>query len=159
MSEQHQAMCKVLVGDEFPAATLQPEFDGKSVDLKGLYGKKATIVGVFDSSGRMTNTMLRDLEYDVLQKYSDNSVSVVAVATNIDSEKATEALKKSKFSKSIYADTEQKLMKSLGSGRMPRIYVLDATGKIVWMDIEFSQATRRELKATLQAIAPKPKAS
>ena len=36
---------------------------------------------------------------------------------------------------------------------LPRIYVLDAQRRIAWFDIEYSEATRRELQQTLAALA------
>ena len=42
-----------------------------------------------------------------------------------------------------------------GMVRMPRVYVLDADGKIVWFDIEYSQSTQRELKQAIEALTGK----
>jgi hypothetical protein len=36
---------------------------------------------------------------------------------------------------------------------MPRVYVIDGNHRIAWFDIEFSEATRRELRQTLATLA------
>ena len=40
----------------------------------------------------------------------------------------------------------------IGSVALPRLYVLDPTGNIVWFDIEYSESTRRELAQTLRVL-------
>jgi hypothetical protein len=40
----------------------------------------------------------------------------------------------------------------VGSVALPRLYVLDPAGKIVWFDIEYSESTRRELEQTLSVL-------
>ena len=50
-------------------------------------------------------------------------------------------------------DADGKAFAQIGSGRFPRTYLLDPSGKIVWFDIEYSLATRRELHQALRVIA------
>jgi hypothetical protein len=35
---------------------------------------------------------------------------------------------------------------------MPRTYLLDPTGKILWFDVEYSRSTRRDLSEALDAM-------
>jgi hypothetical protein len=70
-------------------------------------------------------------------------------------EDALAVAEESEYTGPVELDPEGEYFAQLGAGRLPRIYVLDATGKIVWMDIEYSQATRRELRQTLQALTAK----
>ena len=50
----------------------------------------------------------------------------------------------------VYVDLPK--LAPLGEGRWPRVYVLDAEGKIVWFDIEYSVSTRRELRAAVESL-------
>ena len=49
-------------------------------------------------------------------------------------------------------DADSKAFSQIGAAALPRVYVLDTDGKIVWFDIEYSEATRRELRQTLDVL-------
>ena len=49
-------------------------------------------------------------------------------------------------------DHDGKAFNQVGMTKLPRVYVLDGSGKIAWFDIEYSQSTRRELKQTLTEL-------
>ncbi|MEM9659649.1 MAG: hypothetical protein AAF961_14915, partial [Planctomycetota bacterium] len=49
-------------------------------------------------------------------------------------------------------DAEGVAFAKLGAKLLPRIYVLDAQGSVVWFDIEYSEATRRELRQAIAAL-------
>ena len=46
-------------------------------------------------------------------------------------------------------DSDSKLFLQFATARVPRTYVLDKDGKILWFDIEYSQSTRRDLANAL----------
>lgn len=143
LSAQHRAVCKVGVGDVFPLASLP----GGAQPLAT--GKRATVVVVYDAaaaeSGWMTPTLLRDLNPDVTQRYAGRGVSMVGVCVGGPIARV-EGLRQ-------LADRDGAVMAAIGQGRLPRVYVLDAAGKIAWLDIEYSNSTRRELRASLEALA------
>jgi hypothetical protein len=43
-------------------------------------------------------------------------------------------------------DAEGKALDAVATEKLPRTYLLDASGQILWFDIEYSESTRRELK-------------
>jgi hypothetical protein len=49
-------------------------------------------------------------------------------------------------------DPEGKAFAQVGSEKLPRVFVLDGAGKIVWFDLEYSHSTRRELKQAVQKL-------
>jgi len=49
-------------------------------------------------------------------------------------------------------DTSGSALAQVGSVALPRLYVLDPAGQIVWFDIEYSESTRRELSQTLGVL-------
>lgn len=140
LSEQHRAMCKVGVGDKMPPLGLKTP-NGDSQQLKSLAGKMATVVVFYQSDGWMTKSLLRDLPRDVVERFGKQGVQGITIAVN----------RKPKLIKGIVSlsDPKGEALAQVGSGRLPRVYVLNAEGKIVWFDIEYSHATRRELKTTL----------
>ena len=54
----------------------------------------------------------------------------------------------------MLVDAKGKAFAQVGSRHLPRTFVLDPSGKIVWFDIEYSLATRRELQQALAATRP-----
>ena len=41
---------------------------------------------------------------------------------------------------------------AVATRKLPRTYLLDASGKILWFDIEYSNTTRRELREAIQFV-------
>jgi hypothetical protein len=54
-------------------------------------------------------------------------------------------------------DADGKAFAQVGSEKLPRTYLVDPQGKILWFDIEYSLGTRRELNQALRAVAGEPK--
>ena len=55
-----------------------------------------------------------------------------------------------------WLDADGNAFAQVGSQKLPRTYLLDPTGKILWFDIEYSLGTRRELNQALRAVAGEP---
>jgi peroxiredoxin len=153
MSKGDEAACNVRVGDAMPAIEL-PKLggDGKT-KLSDLFGKKATVVVFWKGDRRMGQQQLADLGKDVVQPFSKEGVSVVGVAVDQSPKEAEGALKKAGAAFTNLNDADGKAFALVGTGRFPRTYVLDPSGKIVWFDIEYSMATRRELHQALRTLA------
>lgn len=153
LSEQHRAMCKVGVGEAFPEIELQTP-NGDAQPIKPLLGRRATVIVFYQPlaksepngprHGWMTRTLLADLGPDVSKPFGDNGVSVIAVSVGAEPAGVGGAL--------ALVDPEGAAMAQVGSGRMPRVYVLDPKGTILWFDIEYSMSTRRELAQTLNLV-------
>jgi hypothetical protein len=162
LSTQHRKLTKVKVGDKLPEASLRsarnPDAEAQPLSLG--QGRAATVVALFRGRGRMTRTMLRDLRYDVAETYdkldggpeAKRAVTVTAIAVSMTAEEATGVAKETGYPGNLALDPEGEYFAQVGAERLPHIYVLDAEGKIVWMDIEYSPSTRRELRQTLEAL-------
>lgn len=161
LSERHETMVNVGVGDTFPELLL-PEVDrpGDPPPFSARLGKLVTVVGVFGRDSAMAKTLLRDLEIDInqLPPSSDGSTALpIAMATGLSSETAQKLATESGYKGLLLLDETGKGFEQLGNTRMPRVYVLDAEGKIVWFDIEYSNATRREMKQAIEALTSRSK--
>ena len=151
LSTGHAKLCKVSVGDLFPAITL-PVHEGKESDLQSLRGKKATIVLFWHPDRWMARTALGDLQRDIASKVDAKQVAVVGIAVHQDSSSVRTLLDGLKVTYPQLLDTKGKAFSSVGSAGLPRIYILNPAGKIVWFDIEYSEGTRREIGWTLDAL-------
>ncbi len=152
MTKRDESMCRVKVGDAMPAIAL-PKLGGGKAKLAELYGRNATVVALWKSDRRMTAQLLADLEPDVIKPMRGNEgVAVVGIVVNESEAAAKAALEKAGAHFTNLLDADGQAFAELGSGSLPRVYVLDSNGKIVWFDIEYSMATRRELHQVLRAM-------
>ena len=79
------------------------------------------------------------------------SVEVVGIAVNQPAADARATIQKTAADFPQLLDADGKAFDKVGSKRLPWTIVLDANGKIVWFDLEYSLATRRELQQALLA--------
>lgn len=135
-----------------PAIELPKVGDSGKAKLAGLLGKKATVVVFWKGDRRMANEELADIAADVIEPFGKSGVEVVGVAVNESAASAPEALTKAGAKFTNLLDVDGKAFAEVGSDRLPRTYVLDPAGKIAWFDIEYSHATRRELRDALRAL-------
>jgi len=149
LSEQHRAMCRVGVGDVLPEMVLATP-NGDEQKLAPLLGKEATVVVFFqagegdDKLGWMAKSLLADLGPDVAERFGKRGVSTIAISVGGQAKPSKEYLS--------LGDPQGKAMAKVGEGKLPRVYVVDAKGKILWFDIEYSHSTRRELRQSLASL-------
>lgn len=149
LSETHRQQCLVSVGDEFPALELaNPE--GETVKLASQYGKVATVVLLWTPDRWMSRAARADIARDVVGLEGIRVISV-ALGTAAETEAANDAEQLMQLQ-----DREGVALSQVGSGMLPRIYVLDRAGVIAWFDVEYSEATRRELDRTLAILKSLP---
>ncbi len=92
----------------------------------------------------MQKMLAGDLKDDFAPKYGGQGVKLVTLA----GPSLGEGVASLKVDPKTIAD-------ALGAGRGPRVYLLDASGKIVWFDIEYTLSTHRELHAALDELTGK----
>ncbi len=164
LSSQHADMAKVQVGDTFPDMALPtPEQGGEPTPLVNRYGLEATVVAIVDGDGPMAKSMLRDLSFDINRPYNPpkaaakkSKVVTIAIAAGMSPEEAKQLAQKTEYNGLLLLDAKGEALAGLGTGRMPRVYVLNAEGKVEWFDIEHSLSTRREMKQAVRVLAGSP---
>jgi peroxiredoxin len=153
LSKREEALCKVKVGDTMPAIGL-PKIGGSgTAKLGDLFGKKATVVVFWKGDRRMALEELADLGPDVSETFGKNGVAVVGIAVKESAASAPEDLTNAGAKFTNLLDADGKAFAQVGSERLPRTYLLDPSGKILWFDIEYSHATRRELHDALRVVS------
>jgi len=139
------------VGEAFPAIKL-PLLGGETTDLATLRGADATVILFWHPDRWMARTALVDLERDVVKKYAADRVAVIGIAVHQPSGAAQEIINRSHATYPQLLDTAGEALSKVGTYALPRLYVLDAAGRVVWFDIEYSEGTRRELEQTLGVL-------
>jgi peroxiredoxin len=139
------------VGDILPDAEL-PDLSGKPAAIKGLLGQKASVVLFWSTEGTSNLQELQDLTADVVEPYEHQNIRVVAInvqGTPVETE-ARAKLAGAKFP--VLLDREGAYFSKVGKATLPRTYLVDGSGKVLWFDLGYSPETRRDLLQSLQAL-------
>jgi len=117
-----------------------------------LRGQQASVVLFWHADRWMARTALIDMQRDIAGQFDSRQVAVCGIAVGQPVGAVQDALNRSQATFPQLLDTDGKAFATVGTNALPRLYVLDATGKIVWFDIEYSEGTRRELWQTLRVL-------
>ncbi len=151
LSTMHAKWCVSKVGDPFPATEL-PSLGGALTKLSTLHGKQATVVLFWTGDRWMSRMALEDLVHDVAAVYEPEQIAVVGIAVGQSTGATRKLLGEAKADFPQLLDADGNALAEVGSVALPRLYVLDPAGKIVWFDIEYSESTWRELERTLSVL-------
>jgi hypothetical protein len=154
LTAEHAALCKVQVGDVFPGFEL-PQLGSGPTKISTFAGAKATVILFWTPTHWMSRAALTDIAKDVAAQARDSTIGVIGVAECPTAESAQEAMTQAGAKFAQLLDAEGAGLAQIGADALPRVYVLDASQKIAWFDIEYSEATRRELQQTLAALTAK----
>ncbi len=155
LSDGHAKQCKVGVGESFPAVKL-PNLSGTMTDLVSLRGSQATVVLFWHPDRWMARTALIDMQRDLVKKLDPKQVAVVGIAVHQQADPLRSLLNEVHAEFPQLLDAGGEALSKVGTLALPRLYVLDSEGTIVWFDIEYSEATRRELQQALATLTAKP---
>jgi len=151
LPESQAALCKVQVGDKMPEIEL-PGADGKSTKLADLYGERLTVVCFLAPTGYMSTSLVHDLGPDIIEPEADRGVAVVGIVVGKTVEELHLWLEDQPIDFPVLADAQTQALELVGTERVPRVYVLDPQGQILWFDIQYSRSTRRDLQQTIDAV-------
>ncbi len=151
LSKGHEALCRLKVGDTMPDIELE-QLGGGRRKLADVAGKKATVVVFWKPGRRMADQQLADLGPDVIEPFGKAGIAVAGIAVGESSANAQAALERAGANFPTLLDADGKAFAQVGSEKLPRTFLLDPQGKILWFDIEYSLSTRRELHQALRAV-------
>ncbi|WP_424896929.1 TlpA family protein disulfide reductase [Thermogutta sp.] len=159
MAEVDRAQCKLFVGDVIPTAVL-PNLEGQETDIKQLLGNEGTVL-VFFSVGEgqrerlLASNLLGDLQEDIVKTHGSSGVSVIAIHVADDKGRLAALVKDAQVEFPVLVDRDGKYYGQFALHSPPALYLLDSSGKILWLDIEYSRATRENLKQAVEALVAK----
>lgn len=160
LSNELRATCLVDVGQKLPEAKL-PDLNGKIHALDSLYGSKLTVVcfwtiGASHRSRLVADALLHDLASDIAGPLAGEGVGVVAVNVGDDPAAVDKMVSQNGVELPYLVDPRGDYFARIAKdGRMPRTFLLDANGRILWFDIEYSRPSRRELLQCIQVALEK----
>jgi peroxiredoxin len=155
LSKDLLATCRVQVGDKMPVGEL-PDVDGKPQSLQKLFGKKLTVVFFWIAESPYSMGEVEDQNDDVVKDYAAKGVQVIGINQGDPVEKVRAALKETPVKYPVLLDASGAYFKKVATEKILRTYLLNAQGKILWFDTEYSRATRRDLLQAIDAALGKP---
>jgi len=148
MSQEHEASCLVKVGDTMPEITLAG-LDGSQHPLQTRLGEKLTVVVFWNGRKVAAREQYLRLAREVAEPFSGSGVHVVAINNGDDADLVRELGRSSEGRIEDLLDSDGQAMTQIATGGVPRTYLLDAQGKVLWMDIEYSRSSQRELRGAI----------
>ncbi len=156
LTESLRATCLVDVGDPIPEGELA-DLEGATHSVRGVLGETLTVVLFWHSGNMHSVVQLEDLARDIAGPLAEQGGRIVAINVGDTAEKAAAAAKKAGADFLVLLDPEKTYFGKVATERLPRTYVLDAEGTILWFDLEYSRSTRRDLEQTIDvALAAEP---
>jgi peroxiredoxin len=154
MTRQDRDKCLLWVGDIMPEAEL-PDPSGVAQPLAKLRGPKLTVVCFWRSGDKpfaqeVATQTLADLEQVVHFPYREKGVQVIGINEGDRPEAVRQRVAEAKVTFPCLLDPDGALLAKVATEGLPRVYLLDADGSILWLDAEFSLATRRALEKGIQ---------
>lgn len=148
LSAELLATCVVKVGDRMPEAELSDP-DGKPHSIAALRGKKFTVLFFWTADNPYSLGEVEDLNDDVAKAYADQGLKVIGINHGDTPEKVRQKAKELTLAFPVVMDPKNDYFGKIAREKVLRTYLLDADGRILWFDVEYSRSTRRDL---LQAI-------
>ncbi len=151
LTEAHSVTCLVQVGDVMPKAELPAVGGGGSVmPIDELYGEKLTVILFWNSNSIYATAELEDLTGDVAIPFAQQGVRVIGINEGDSPEEAARQVDSLAAKFANFLDPGGTFFVKVATEKIPRTYLLDAAGKILWFDIEYSATTRRDLQQAIK---------
>jgi len=150
MSVGHASLSAVQTDDSLPEIAL-PDLKGEEQDLSELYGEYLTVVFFWKGDRALARAELADLGPDVVTRYEEKGVKVVGIAVGETAETAEKHVTEAGATYPVLVDADGSALALVGTEKLPRTYLVNSAGEVLWFDIEYSRATRRGLRAAIRA--------
>jgi peroxiredoxin len=148
LTDDHAKMCLVKVGDRFPEVKL-PDISGHEQSLAELTGGKLALVVFWDGREPTALEQLSDLVRYHQPRLGGEGLAIVAISTGDSAQLAGELAKQAGATFPVLVDADGAVFNQVATAKLPRSYLVDPQGQVLWFDLEYSATTRRDM---VQAI-------
>jgi peroxiredoxin len=147
LSERHRQTCLLQVGDQVPFLTLK-DVQGTPHALRELWGPRLTVLVFWTLESAASTEQFLRLSTDVWEPWSPSGVAVIAVNVG-GAPSQVENLSPQPEHVVSLLDPAGTAFAQFATDILPRTYLVDAAGTIIWFDLEYSLSTQRELDKAL----------
>lgn len=134
-----------------------PEFsfttaDGKTVNLSEYKGK-VILINFFATWCGPCMTEMPYIENDIWKNLKNNpNFTILSIGRDHSQEEINAFIKNHNFTFPIYADKDKKIYNLFATQYIPRNYLIDKTGKIVYASIGFEKEEFEKLKTKINSL-------
>ena len=139
----------IKVGDQIPEFSIT-SVDGKTITTAELKGK-VVLINFFATWCAPCKKELPYIESDIWKVYKDKNFVLLVVGREHTLEQL-KAFDKGKYSFSFYADTKREMYSKFAKSYIPRNYLIDQNGKIIFASIGFKDNEFDELKSKIKEL-------
>jgi hypothetical protein len=143
-TEQLKETNLLKVGDVMPNAELR--------DMSGSY--KLTVICFWDSEGTSGLQAISELEKYIVEPYAEKGVAVIGINPRDQQWTIKEKAKLAEAKFPMLQD-DGAYFNKVATEMLPRVYLIDSNGKILWFDTEYSRTMRRDLTQGIDAALEK----
>ncbi len=152
LSDEHAATCLVGVGDTMPDIAFHVQDEVRHLhDCLG----RLTLVVFWNRDRYYAVEQFSRLGREVRDRYGDLGLSIVAVNV-VDPAQAAPPESEPAARPFVSGWDDGSAFSQVATARIPRTYLLDSTGTIVWFDLEYSRSTRREMHNAIRYYLKNP---
>lgn len=137
----------VKIGDQLPDFTITT-LDGKEVSMEKLKGK-VVLLNFFATWCGPCMKELPEIESKLWPKFKNRNFVMLSIGREHTKEQLKQWNKKKKFTFPIAPDPKRNLYSKFASQYIPRNFIADKSGKIIWQGVGFDQ---KELKQMISVI-------
>jgi peroxiredoxin len=147
MSQAHRATCLVYVGDPLPAGTLKT-VTGEEISILDALGPRLTAIVFWNAGNPYALDQFEELKNDLVP-FHNLGVESIAIHVGTPPENYEQLCQQHGAGVLCLTDADESYFSRVSTGSVPRTYLFDADGKIIWLDIEYSRTTRYDLRNAL----------
>ena len=146
IAQNHQGSL-VKTGDKVPAFTVTT-LDGEEVAIEKLKGK-VVLINFFATWCGPCMKEMPEVESQVWPKFKDQNFAMVSIGREHTKEQLQTWNKKKGFTFPIAPDPKREVYSKFASQYIPRNFIVDKSGKIIWQGVGFDQ---KELDQMIKVI-------
>ncbi len=144
LSQGHRELCIVYLGDRLPTATL-PDAAGAAHELGQSLGARLTVVILWNADNPYALDQFQEMQHELVP-LADQGVQTVAIHVGAPPPDYPELCADNGAGTLCLLDADKSYFAKLARAKLPRTYLLDAQGRILWLDLEYSRTTRYDLR-------------
>ena len=147
--EQEADADKVKTGDSMPAFTIVSD-NGTTIPSAGLSGK-VILITMFATWCPACQLELAEIEKSLWPTFKDvQGFSLLALGREHSDEELTEYNKTKGFTFPLYPDKDRKIFDLFAVQFIPRTYLINREGKIIYMTMGYNEAEFRQLERMIE---------
>lgn len=138
-------------GDAIPNFTLSSKISG-NIDSKDLKGK-VVLINIFATWCPPCQLELAEIQKTLWSKYKDNpNFVMLTVGREHTDAELTKYNEKKKFTFPLYPDPKKEFTVKFATKNIPRSYLIDKDGKIIYMSIGYDEDDFRKLLDLIEKV-------